>query len=214
MRRYLLFFIILCTMALILFFAVEEMDIRLLKNPEVLLHQGGLIAACAGIGLLIADVILPIPASLVMIAHGAIFGVWLGSLFSLIGGVMASCAGYYLGYKSGPMINKFITMQEQEQASDAMKKWGGLAVLISRPIPLMAESISIMAGVIQMPVQKFIIASLLGILPAAIIFAITGVYALEMKSGIWSFGIVLLVAGFFWVIGKYKRHSSSRSKEF
>lgn len=91
------------------------------KNPEVLLHQGGLIAACAGIGLLIADVILPIPASLVMIAHGAIFGVWLGSLFSLIGGVMASCAGYYLGYKSGPMINKFITMQEQEQASDAMK---------------------------------------------------------------------------------------------
>ena len=76
----------------------------------------------------------------------------------------------------------------------------------------MAESISIMAGVIQMPVQKFIIASLLGILPAAIIFAITGVYALEMKSGIWSFGIVLLVAGFFWVIGKYKRHSWS--KEF
>lgn len=209
MKRYFLFFVILCSMALVLFFVVEEMDIRLLKDPDVFLHQGGLIAASIGIGLLVADVVLPIPASLVMIAHGALFGVWLGSLFSLIGGVLASCVGYYLGYKSSPMINKFITRQEQEQATHAMKKWGGLAVLISRPIPLMAESISIMAGVIQMPLQKFILAAVLGILPAAIIFAITGVYALEMKSGIWSFGVVLLVAGIFWVIGRLKETTQS-----
>jgi hypothetical protein len=58
---------------LCLFFVVEALGIPLLVDPTPWLKHGGVLAAVLGVGLLIADVLLlPVPSSLVMVAHGAL----------------------------------------------------------------------------------------------------------------------------------------------
>lgn len=203
MRRYGIFFIILCAFSLCTFLVVERFDINLLKDPSNILHKGGALAAIVGTLLLIFDVILPVPASLIMVANGAIFGLWMGSALSMLGGILSSYAGHYLGKAGSRKVKYLFSKEEQEQSNRLLRRWGMLAVLVSRPIPIIAESISIMAGMMLMPEKKFLFAAWLGIMPASVLLAYTGVYALNIESGLLSFGLVMLIAGIFWAIGIY-----------
>jgi len=58
---------------LLLFFVVEALGVQLLTDPTPWMRHGGVLAAVLGVSLLIADVLLPVPSSLVMVAHGALF---------------------------------------------------------------------------------------------------------------------------------------------
>ena len=55
----------------------EALGVPLLTDPMPALKAAGPLAGVIGVALLIADVVLPVPSSLVMIAHGALFGVWI-----------------------------------------------------------------------------------------------------------------------------------------
>jgi hypothetical protein len=85
--RYGLFVGIVLAIFLVTFVVIAALALPLLDNPGPLLRGGGVVAAVCGVGLLLADVVLPIPSSLVMIAHGALFGALAGAALSLIGGV-------------------------------------------------------------------------------------------------------------------------------
>ncbi|MDP9419663.1 MAG: hypothetical protein M3P53_05890 [Actinomycetota bacterium] len=46
--------------------------------------DASLAAAALGVGLLVADIVLPVPSSVVMVAHGALFGLRLGAVLSMV----------------------------------------------------------------------------------------------------------------------------------
>lgn len=197
---------------IITFFIAEQYHIPLLHNPDFVLHQGGIIAALTGIALLVADVLIPVPSSLIMIANGAVFGIWMGTLLSMIGGVLSSLAGFYLGKNGSTVVNKFIPLEEQARAKHIMTKWGMLAVIITRPVPVLAESVSIIAGTTQMKLSKLFFASALGVLPAAIIYAVTGAYSIDTENRVLSFVLVVAVGGIFWGVGQFKNRKVIKSK--
>ena len=65
---------------LALFGLTEVLGITFLPDPTGWMgRELGIVAAAAGVGLLIADVFIPVPSSLIMIAHGALFGIALGT---------------------------------------------------------------------------------------------------------------------------------------
>ena len=97
MKRYWLLTGLMMILFLILFGIAEQLRVPILTDPGPLLARGGWIAAAGGVGLLVADVALPVPSSLVMIAHGALFGVVWGTLLSLLGNVGAGMVGFALG---------------------------------------------------------------------------------------------------------------------
>ena len=66
------------------FLLAEILHPSLLENAYGLMSASGIGAALAGTGLLVADVVLPVPSSLIMIANGALFGVALGTTLSII----------------------------------------------------------------------------------------------------------------------------------
>ena len=70
---------------LALFFLFEALQIPIFTDPSEIIGRGGVTAALVGVGLLIIDVFLPVPSSFVMVAHGALFGVWFGTLLSMVG---------------------------------------------------------------------------------------------------------------------------------
>lgn len=166
-------------------------------NPETFMNNPTISVALFGIVLLVGDLFLPVPSSLVMIANGAIFGVFLGTTLSLIGGTGAALLGFYLGKRG---FSRLLSKQEIDQAQEMFARSGTIALILTRPIPLLSETVPVVAGMSQMPLQRVLVAVLVGGLPTAVLYAITGTLATTFNSGVWSFLFVIGVAGLFWFI--------------
>ena len=202
MKRYLLITVLMLAFFLLLFFIVEALGVPLLVDPTPWLKHGGVVAGSLGVGLLIADVLLPVPSSLVMVAHGALFGVVLGTLLSLLGSVGAALFGFAIGRHGGKLLERVVTREERARADNLLARWGALAIVVTRPIPLLAETVAIMAGSSSLSWSGVALASLAGSLPPALLYALTGAAVANFQSTALMFGVVLLVAGLFWLIGR------------
>ena len=209
MKRYWILTGLMLAFFLAAFGLMSALHVRFLEDPSVWMGQsGGALAACAGVALLIADVFLPVPSSLVMIAHGALFGVAYGTALSLVGSVGATLFGFAVGRRGGSLLGRLVTVEEKAKADALLAKWGALAILITRPIPLMAETVAILAGASRMGWGRMTLAALAGSAPAALLYALTGATAKSLSpgsgfaNGFLMFGLVLLIAGLFWFLGK------------
>ncbi|MGH3936571.1 MAG: TVP38/TMEM64 family protein, partial [Pseudonocardiaceae bacterium] len=171
MSRYLLLVGTLLALFLLLFGVAEVLRVPVLTNPAVTLGAAGVSTAVLGIGLLVADVVLPVPSSLVMITHGALFGTVLGAGLSLVGAVGATLAGYGLGRWGGrPLVGRICSEQERRRAETLVRRWGLLAVTASRPVPLLAETVAVVAGMSSLGPLRTSVAALLGALPGALLY--------------------------------------------
>ncbi len=214
MKRYLSIFALMVAFFLALFLVIKALGVPLLTDPTPWLNHGGMFAASLGVGLLIADVLLPVPSSLVMVAHGALFGVALGTALSLLGSVGASLFGFAIGRRGGKLLERVVTPDERARADQLLKRWGALAVIVTRPIPLLAETVAIMAGTSSLGWGSVTLASLAGSLPAALLYALTGAAVANFQSTVLMFGVVLLIAGFFWFIAnRAERLFNKRSNQ-
>ena len=184
------------------FFLVEWLNLPLLTNPEPWLKQPGFAVALLGVGLLLADVFIPVPSSLIMIAMGSAFGVVGGTLLSLLGAVGATLIGFGLGRFSTAWVARFVSSRDGDRARETLQKWGPLAVLASRPVPILAESISILAGTTKMSWSSVTVAACIGSLPATLLYAITGSTALALDHLPSIFGFVIICAALFWFLFK------------
>jgi hypothetical protein len=116
MRRYWLVITGMLTVFTALFVVVEALNVPLLTDPEPVLQQAPLAAAVVGVGLLVVDVALPVPSSLVMIAHGAAFGPLLGAALSLLGSLGAALLGFAVGRRGGPLLDRVVSTGERRRA--------------------------------------------------------------------------------------------------
>src|SRR6185369_16459298 len=97
LRRYWLSVLLISSFFLLLFGVAEICRIPLLTDPSAWLKSRGILPAVIGVLLLVADIWLPIPSSIIMTANGALFGVPLGTLLSITGSVGASLVGFGMG---------------------------------------------------------------------------------------------------------------------
>lgn len=199
MKRYLSFVVALLVFFTILFFIVEALDVALLSDPTPWMKHGGVLTAGVGVGLLIADVVLPVPSSVVMVAHGALFGVVAGTLLSLLGSVGAALFGFAIGRRGGRVLERIVTPAERTRADDLLSRWGAPAIIVTRPVPLLAETVAIMAGASQMSWSNLVVSSIVGSLPPALLYALTGAAVANFQSTALMFTVVVAVAGLFWL---------------
>jgi uncharacterized membrane protein YdjX (TVP38/TMEM64 family) len=205
MKRYWLLTGVMMASFLALFGLAEWLHVPLLTNPDPWLAKGGWIAAALGVGLLVVDVLLPVPSSLVMIAHGALFGVVGGTILSLVGAVGAALFGFAIGRRGGPLLDRMVPADERRRADSLLQDWGDLAIIVSRPVPILAETLSILAGASPMSWGRMVLATLAGSVPAALIYALAGATARSLDNVALIFGLVIGVAGLFWLVGRRLR---------
>lgn len=185
-----------------LFAVVAWLDVEILRDPTGVMSQGGIVAATVGVGLLVADVLIPVPSSLVMIAHGALYGVVLGSVLSLTGSVGAAWLGFWLGRRGGPLLDRLMPAEQRARGDRMLARWGALAVLVTRPVPILAETVAIMAGTSPMTWRSLTLATVAGAVPASLLFAITGATSMRLDSMLLVLALVLSIAGGFWWLGR------------
>lgn len=202
MKRYAIVASIIALCVLVSFLIVEALGIPILTDPSDRLNEGGIGAAVLGAGLLLADVFIPIPSSVIMIAHGAVFGILWGTLLSWSASVGGAMIGWWVGHRGSGLMNRIVSPAEKESAHAFLHRWGVMAIVISRFIPVIAETVAIMSGTTPLGWKRVLIAASIGTLPAALIYAIAGTVTTDLASGfLVMIGVVILAAA-TWLIGK------------
>lgn len=185
---------------LAIFLVAEALGLPSMLDVQSWVGRPSLPAALLSITLLIADVLLPIPSVLIMIANGAMFGVALGTLISLIGNLGGGLVGFWIGRSNSTWVTRFVSVEEMNRVNDLLARWGMFAIIVTRPIPLFGETVTVVAGMSRLSMTKVLLATLLGSLPICALYALTGSYAVSFDSVLLSMGLVLVVASIFWLL--------------
>jgi uncharacterized membrane protein YdjX (TVP38/TMEM64 family) len=202
MKKYVLIAGSLLTFLVFLFLSAELMHIPFLTDNSIAKLTGRHLC-WIGAALLMVDVLLPVPSSFVMITLGISYGVVQGTFWAFFG-VMASAGfGFFLGRKAQPFVNRFVSEQERLRANAFIQRWGMLGIIITRPLPLLAETTALIAGTTNLSWKKLLLASACGNLPIAFLYAWTGATAKSINAGIWSFLLAIGAAGLFWAINYF-----------
>lgn len=175
------------------FVVVEALHVPFLGDPSALLDgREALLAAALGAALLVTDVVAPVPSSLVMVAHGALFGAAAGAALSLAGRIGATAAGAALGRAGRRWVET--DESQRRRAQELVGRWGPGAVVLSRPVPVLAETVSVVAGAAHMPWSRLLGAAALGALPEAILYAFAGSMAASFGSAALVFAAIVPLA--------------------
>jgi uncharacterized membrane protein YdjX (TVP38/TMEM64 family) len=200
LTRYALISLALVLFFLALFGLVQLFEVPILTDSAPLFTRTGALGAVFGVLLLIVDVFLPVPSSLVMLAHGAGFGIFGGTALSVLGSVGAAALGFALGRRGAAWLARLISPAEKAAADRLLTHFGVLAIVVTRPVPLLAEAVAILAGASPLRTSQVLWASAAGALPPSLLYALAGASGRSTASGALIFSAVLLVAGIlFWM---------------
>ena len=79
------------------------------------------------IGLLISDLVLPVPGTVLLTGLGAVYGTVIGGLVGLTGYFLSALLAYVLAKQCGKdLVLKIASEDEIQQAHDSFNRWGGL----------------------------------------------------------------------------------------
>ena len=200
-----------CAVFLAGFLVVEALEVTLLEDPRPALGDG-MAAAGLGVGLLVADALLPVPSSLVMISLGALYGPVVGALLALAGRFGMAVAGFALGRAGAPIFVKLIGTARRAHAESLVERWGALAIIFSRPVPILAETVVLTAGAARLRWRVVLPAALVGSLPEAIAYGAIGAAAASAANGaaVW-LAFVVVAIGFRLVIRRQRIRSQRTS---
>lgn len=150
--------------------------------------------------LLAIDIFLPVPSSLVMALSGAAFGVWWGAALSLAGSLAGEWLGFELARTYGVRWARRVAGDDEMVRMRAlMARHGVVAVMITRALPVVMETMSVVAGMSAMSRWRFLGASLAGTMPVVVVYAYAGAVSRQMDSAIPAVVILTAVAGAAWV---------------
>jgi uncharacterized membrane protein YdjX (TVP38/TMEM64 family) len=176
--RLLLVFLVLAALVLLIFFLWGDTFMMMFSTDGTVdwLRGFGSLAWVAGILLLMTDLVLPLPATLVMSALGFIYGTVTGGLISAGGSFLAGSAGYWICMLIGDRAAVRILGEKDFQRGRRISERpiGGWVVVLSRWLPVFPEVISCMAGLTRMPALKFHVALFSASLPLGFTYAYIG----------------------------------------
>jgi uncharacterized membrane protein YdjX (TVP38/TMEM64 family) len=129
----------------------------------------------AGAGLIVADVVLPVPSTAVIAALGILYGPVIGGLIGGVASMLAGSAGYWLCRAAGPDIGERLAGRAgMIEARRLFERWGFVLVALSRWFPVLPETVAFLAGLISAPFPRFLAALAAGALPLGLVFATAG----------------------------------------
>ena len=133
-------------------------------------------AWAVGIALIWADLVLPVPQTVVIAALGIIYGTVLGGLLGSVGLITGGLLGYVLMLTSvRRILRRFVGIQSLNRVEGLFERAGAWAIVLTRSLPYsIPEAVVLLAGLAGMPMAKFTAALAVGSVPTAFAFAAIG----------------------------------------
>jgi len=201
--------IILSTVILILGFLI-------FKFKNILFNQQNLTSAIDTLGIwgpiililiiIIQGVLSIFPIAILFFAAGILYGATLGSIYSIIGYTIGAIITFYLAKKYGKDLErKWIAKKKTEHFEKILKRRGSMAVFLGRILLIFpADTVSFAAGVVGIKTKKFIIATILGVLPVILLITFLGTRILSHLTNRWVIATVGII--FIIIIITHKHH--------
>lgn len=162
----------------------------------------------AGIVLLLADFLLPVPGTIVMSALGAVYGFWLGGLLASAGSMLAGMFGYGVGrFFEEKTARKWLGTTDFEKGKVVFAARGAWVVAVSRALPILPEVLTCMAGLLRMPFRKFLVALACGSVPMGFLFAWIGTVGRDFPA--WGLAFSLGVPAVLWAAASFLKMKDS-----
>ena len=154
---------------------MEKEILDFIESSFQLLGWGGVVVT---MGLESAGI--PIPSELIMPLSGwmlikeqglGLNYIFLAALYGTLGNIWGSLLAYWIGLKGGrSLIQKYgryvlLSTKDLERGEVWFKKYGEVAIFVSRLTPGVRTFISFPAGMVRMNLTKFLIYSFLGAYP-------------------------------------------------
>ena len=170
----------------------------------------GVFGPIASVLLMMAQVVFaPIPASVVQLANGVVYGKFWGGVLNLIGQMAGAMLAFTIARALGKgTVEKIAGKVKQDGFESWLQRWGGKALFIIRAIPGMpSDFMSYVAGLTRMPVRTYVIATFLGYIPQSFAYAWLGDDAMDYFWWIvfGGFGVSAVIALISWVIQRRNR---------
>ena len=195
MLRWSLFISIVLVLVLVPFWLLEESIARL--TEALLQDSSGRVSVGAAIVLLLAsDLFVPVPSSLVATASGMLLGLVPGMAATWVGMQSGALAGYGVGRWAGRRVAaRIVGESELRRAAGAHARWGGLFLIASRAVPVLAEGSVVIAGVASMPLLRFFACVGMSNLAIAAVYAGVGAYVRDVNTFLMAFAASILLPG-------------------
>ncbi len=161
---------------------------------ELMSGQHATEIALMTVGLLTADIFVPIPSSAVSVSAGMYLGVPLGFAACFVGLTIGCWLGYGFGYYFRRLhFDRFYSDYEFQSLSKQLSRYGYIVLLACRGIPLLAEMSVMVAGFHRYPLLNFTLVTSLGNAILAGLFSYVGDSATNVAS------VYLLIATFLLI---------------
>ncbi len=148
--------------------------------------------------LLVSDILLPVPSSIVMYSNGFVLGVVNGFLLSMFSVTILAILGYLLGMLATNRLGLTIS----PEANGLFVRYGYLAIFLTRGVPILAESVSLVCGYNRVVFRQYLSLNILGYLPVCFTFSFCGHMGSNGNFFLLSFFFALILSGLFWIFGK------------
>ena len=180
-----------------LFFpATESLSRDMLSSPEM-----PVVVALAGVFLLSLDLFLPVPSRLISPMGGSLLGFLAGTLVSFAGMTLACALGWLFGRHVGqPGAVRMLGCSEYRRLQKLSDRYGSVALVLCRPIPVAAEASVIMAGASGQGLRQTTAACAMSNLGISALYAAAGAYALATQSFLVVFLAAILLPGLFLML--------------
>jgi uncharacterized membrane protein YdjX (TVP38/TMEM64 family) len=146
------------------------------NDAVLMLREYDAWAWAVGIALIWADLVLPVPQTVVIAALGIIYGTVLGGLLGSVGLITGGLLGYVLMLTSvRRMVRSLVGVRSLNRMEGLFERAGVWAIVLTRSLPYsIPEAMVLLAGVAGMPMAKFTAALAVGSVPIAFAFAAIG----------------------------------------
>jgi len=126
-----------------------------------------------------------VPSSMVATLGGAQLGIVTGTACAWLGMTAGALLGWWLGRTAGAASLSRLPAEEREQVARQERRYGPLAIVLTRPLPLLAEAAAIMAGAAGMRCRDFLAAAGGGNFAIALVWSIAGALGRQADSLQW-----------------------------
>jgi len=186
---------------LIPFFLLEDQVIATTLSVMAALRGHALLSGGVIVALLAGDIVLPVPSSLVSALAGAALGFW-GGVLAIWLGMCAGCLiGYWLGRGAGRVAMLHVVGEgELARAREKLAGAGGIALVLTRAVPVLAETMVLGAGAAAMPLGPFLLLTSTANLAVALAYSAVGALALSSGSFFLFFFGLAALPGIGWLL--------------
>jgi uncharacterized membrane protein YdjX (TVP38/TMEM64 family) len=190
--RWALLWILLIGLILLPFFLFES-QFSALADQLTSSSSSRWLAAGGIFALLALDVFLPVPSSIVSTAGGVLFGLARGTLVVWCGMTVGCLLGYFVGLRALGAARQIVGAENLARSEALMQKYGESAIVLCRPVPVLAEATVIFAGIARAPFARFVGLTSIANFGIALGYAAVGAFSMQLNSFLVAFAGALLL---------------------